>query len=107
MSASVVRSMPCWCRSWVAAATSRSRFPGRSSMAAAWPEAESVISLVRVQVLPYRAVFVTKPLTARLGGQFCADHDQRGCLPGVADAKGEHGRGCHQDAADEQSPVVT
>src|SRR5215469_6421309 len=106
MSASVVRSMPCWCRSWVAAATSRSRFPGRRSVAVVWPWVESVISLVRIQVLLIRAVSRHQGVTGRLGGAFCIDHDERGCFPRVADAKGKHGGGRHQDATDEQGLVV-
>ena len=55
--------------------------------------------------MPRRAVPVTGRVAARPGVRLCADHDQRGRLPGVADAKGEHGSGCHQDAADEQGTV--
>ena len=59
-------------------------------VAVAWPEIESVISLVRIQALPRRAVCVTGRVAASSGGQFRVDHDQRGCLPGVADPQGEH-----------------
>jgi hypothetical protein len=40
------------------------------------------------------------------GGHVRVDHDQRGGLPGIADPEGEHGRGCHHDAANQQGLVV-
>src|SRR6266480_4684908 len=118
MSASVVRSTPCWCNSWVAAAISRSRFPGRrSTVEVTWPDVESVISLARIQVLLWRvstsgdrsiwrAVSGHETGASGLGRRFCVGHDRRRRVSCVADAKGEHGRGGHQDAADEQGPVV-
>src|SRR4051812_5705352 len=49
MSASVVVSTPCWCRTWRAAAISRSRFPIFGVSPVRRPvSAKSVISLVRI-----------------------------------------------------------
>src|ERR1035438_7760511 len=70
MSAKVVRSMPCWCRSWTAAATRRSRLPGRASTAAVFCDGESDISLDTIPAGPGSAAQFTGP---RLPGWNCCD----------------------------------
>jgi hypothetical protein len=102
----------------MAAAISRSRFPGRRSTTVAWPDIESVISLAMIHMLLCRVsssndrIGLDRDLPSRnrwrrLGRHFYVDHDQRGWVSGVADAQGDHSRGGHQDAADEQGLVVS